>query len=77
MLLLSSMGQTHQVAKKIYLLLTFFYSFYNWKTQVSTSNSSPNFEVIYDNPDGLLFKNKRDKKILNVDPMVGFSSCQS
>ncbi|KAI9537120.1 hypothetical protein NQZ68_028249 [Dissostichus eleginoides] len=45
--------------------------YYNWKTQVSTSNSSPNFEVIYDDPNGLLFKNKRDKKILNVDPMSG------
>uniref|UniRef100_A0A8D0CTV4 Cilia- and flagella-associated protein 299 n=1 Tax=Sander lucioperca TaxID=283035 RepID=A0A8D0CTV4_SANLU len=45
--------------------------YYNWKTQVSTSNSSPNFEVIYDDPNGLLFKNKRDKKILNVDPLVG------
>ncbi|KAK2901643.1 hypothetical protein Q8A73_011389 [Channa argus] len=41
----------------------------NWKTQVSTSNSSPNFEVIYDDPNGLLFKNKRDKKVLNVDPL--------
>lgn len=47
-------------------------SFYNWKTQVSTSNSSPNFEVIYDNPNGLLFRSKRDKKILNVDPSVSF-----
>lgn len=47
-------------------------SFYNWKTQVSTSNSSPNFEVIYDDPNGLLFRSKRDKKILNVDPSVGF-----
>ncbi|XP_068594906.1 cilia- and flagella-associated protein 299 [Brachionichthys hirsutus] len=45
--------------------------YYNWKTQVSTSNSSPNFEVIYDSPNGLLFKNKRDKKILNVDPLSG------
>lgn len=36
------------------------------------SNSSLNFEVIYDDPNGLLFKNKRDEKILNVDPMVGF-----
>ncbi|XP_030273666.1 cilia- and flagella-associated protein 299 isoform X2 [Sparus aurata] len=43
--------------------------YYNWKTQVSTSNSSPNFEVIYDDPNGLLFKNTRDKKILNVDPL--------
>ncbi|XP_069574901.1 cilia- and flagella-associated protein 299 [Brachyistius frenatus] len=43
--------------------------YYNWKTQLSMSNSSPNFEVIYDDPNGLLFKNKRDKKILNVDPL--------
>lgn len=39
---------------------------------MSTSNPSPNFEVIYDDPKGLLFKNKQDKKILNVDPLVGF-----
>ncbi|XP_070690002.1 cilia- and flagella-associated protein 299 [Pempheris klunzingeri] len=45
--------------------------YYNWKTQVSASNPSPNFEVIYDDPNGLLFKNKRDKKILNVDPSSG------
>lgn len=56
----------------LHLLLPLFYSYYNWKTQVSTSNSSPNFEVIYDDPNGLLFKNKRDKKILNLDPLVGF-----
>ncbi|XP_018614577.1 cilia- and flagella-associated protein 299 [Scleropages formosus] len=43
-------------------------SFYNWETQVSTSNSSTNYQVIADNPNGLLFKNKRDRKILNVDP---------
>ncbi|XP_053277126.1 cilia- and flagella-associated protein 299 [Pleuronectes platessa] len=45
--------------------------FYNWKTQVSVSNSSPNFEVLYEDPNGLLFKNKRDKKILSVDPSSG------
>ncbi|CAG5918910.1 unnamed protein product, partial [Menidia menidia] len=45
--------------------------YHNWKTLVSTSNSSPNFEAICDNPNGLLFKNKRDKKILNVDPWSG------
>ncbi|XP_060894970.1 cilia- and flagella-associated protein 299 [Labrus mixtus] len=45
--------------------------YYNWKTQVSTSSSSPNFEVIYDDPRGLLFRNKRDKKILSVDPSCG------
>ena len=42
-------------------------SYYNWETQTSTSNSTPNFQVISDNEAGLLFKNKRDRKIINVD----------
>mmetsp|Transcript_4681 Transcript_4681/g.7260 ORF Transcript_4681/g.7260 Transcript_4681/m.7260 type:complete len:233 (+) Transcript_4681:162-860(+) len=43
-------------------------SFYNWETQTSTSNASPNFQVIADSEAGLLFKNKRDRKVINVDP---------
>ncbi|KAL0592602.1 hypothetical protein ABG067_000166 [Albugo candida] len=43
-------------------------SFYNWDTQKSSSNSSANFQVIADSETGLLFKNKRDRKVLNVDP---------
>lgn len=43
-------------------------SFYNWETQMSTSNPTPNFQVIADNEVGLLFKNKRDRKVINVDP---------
>ncbi|XP_053556113.1 cilia- and flagella-associated protein 299 [Bombina bombina] len=43
-------------------------SYYNWDSHISTSNSSPNYQVIAENPSGLLFKNKRDRKILNVDP---------
>lgn len=50
--------------------LLFCCSFYNWTTHASTSNSSPNFEVVYDDPGGLLFRSKRDKKLLNVDPSV-------
>lgn len=42
-------------------------SYFNWETQKSTANSSPNFQVIAD-ADGLLFKNKRDRKVINVDP---------
>uniref|UniRef100_A0A3B5LUA8 Cilia- and flagella-associated protein 299 n=1 Tax=Xiphophorus couchianus TaxID=32473 RepID=A0A3B5LUA8_9TELE len=49
--------------------------YYNWKTQTSTSNSSPNFEVIYDDPNGLLFKSKRDKTMLN--PWSGSSGDSS
>ena len=43
-------------------------SYYNWETQTSTSNSTPNFQVIADSVSGLLFKNKRDRKVINVDP---------
>jgi hypothetical protein len=45
-------------------------SYYNWETQVCMSNATPNFQVIADNESGLLFKNKRDRKIINVDPKV-------
>merc|ERR550537_13522 len=43
-------------------------SFFNWETHHSTSNDSPNFQIIPDHEQGLLFKNKRDRKIINVDP---------
>lgn len=43
-------------------------SFYNWETQISQSSATPNFQVIAEHENGLLFKNKRDRKIINVDP---------
>mmetsp|Transcript_1172 Transcript_1172/g.1538 ORF Transcript_1172/g.1538 Transcript_1172/m.1538 type:complete len:237 (-) Transcript_1172:101-811(-) len=43
-------------------------SFYNWETQLSTSNSTPHYQVIADSAQGLLFKNKRDRKVVNVNP---------
>ena len=45
-------------------------SYFNWETQTSTSNSSPNFQVIAESDTGLLFKNKRDRKVINVDPAL-------
>ncbi|XP_041616051.1 cilia- and flagella-associated protein 299 isoform X3 [Vulpes lagopus] len=42
--------------------------FYNWDSHIAVCNSTPNYQVIADNPEGLLFKYKRDRKILNVDP---------
>jgi hypothetical protein len=35
-----------------------------------TSNNTPNYQVIAESMKGILFKNKRDRKILNVDPQV-------
>ena len=44
-------------------------SYYNWETQTANSNTTSNFQVIADNEyGGLLFKNKRDRKVINVDP---------
>ena len=45
-------------------------SYFNWETQTCTSNPTPNFQVIADSEAGLLFKNKRDRKTINVDPNV-------
>ncbi|VDM20762.1 unnamed protein product [Hydatigera taeniaeformis] len=43
-------------------------SFYNWESQHVSSTSTPNYIVIADNPSGLLFKNKRDRKLIIIDP---------
>lgn len=43
-------------------------SYYNWETQTSNSTASPNYAVITDNETGLLFKNTRDRKVVDVDP---------
>jgi hypothetical protein len=43
-------------------------SYFNWDTQLSTSNSTPYYQVIADSGQGLLFKNKRDRKLINVNP---------
>ncbi|XP_036906931.1 cilia- and flagella-associated protein 299 isoform X1 [Sturnira hondurensis] len=43
-------------------------SFYNWNSNTAICNSTPNYQVIADNPEGLVFKYKRDSKILKVDP---------
>lgn len=43
-------------------------SFYNWETQTSAANSTPNFQVIDDDERGVTFKNKRDRKVIDVDP---------
>ena len=43
-------------------------SFYNWDTHTCTATSSGNFQVIAEGPQGILFKNKRDRKTVSVDP---------
>lgn len=43
-------------------------SFFNWKTQNPTVSDSRNFRVVSDPVAGLLFRNKLDRKDINVDP---------
>lgn len=43
-------------------------SYYNWETQTCSSNATTNFQVIADSDKGLQFKNKRDRKLINVSP---------
>ncbi|KAL3313144.1 hypothetical protein Ciccas_008259 [Cichlidogyrus casuarinus] len=42
-------------------------SYYNWESNYVVSNSSPNYTVIAESMAGLIFKNKRDRKIIYVD----------
>ncbi|XP_037115077.1 cilia- and flagella-associated protein 299 isoform X2 [Syngnathus acus] len=48
----------------------FAHSYYNWTKQTSASTGSANYDVIYEQPDTLLFRRKTDGSILNVDPRV-------
>ena len=44
-------------------------SYFNWDTQSSSFiNNSQNFRVDADSDVGILFRNKRDRKVINVDP---------
>jgi len=45
-------------------------SFFNWETNTTAVNSSVNFQVIVGET-GLLFKAKRDRKVIDVDPTRG------
>jgi len=45
-------------------------SYYNWRTHTLYYNNSSTFQVIADPNLGLLFKHKRDRKTINVDPRV-------
>ncbi|KAF5905603.1 cilia- and flagella-associated protein, partial [Clarias magur] len=43
-------------------------SFFNWKTNEVAGCDSENYQVIANNSTGVLFKNKKDRNIVNVDP---------
>jgi hypothetical protein len=43
-------------------------SYYNWDSQLCYLCDSPNFRVDANSDEGLLFRNKRDRKVINVNP---------
>ena len=43
-------------------------SYYSWEGQQILYNDSPNFKVDASSDQGLLFRNRRDRKVINVDP---------
>jgi hypothetical protein len=43
-------------------------SYYNWDSQLCYLNDSPNFRVDANSEEGLLFRNKRDRKVIDVNP---------
>ena len=43
-------------------------SYYNWEGQACSINDSPNFRVDANSDAGLLFRNKRDRKVIYVNP---------
>ena len=43
-------------------------SYFDWMTGTAQMNESPNFRVQADGKEGLLFRNKRDRKMINVNP---------
>jgi len=45
-------------------------SYFNWGTLKICCAPTASFQVIADSESGLLFKNKRDRKVINVDPQA-------
>ena len=45
-------------------------SYYSWEGQQIVYNDSPNFKVDANSEAGLLFRNRRDRKVINVDPYL-------
>ena len=48
-------------------------SYYSWEGQQICYNDSPNFKVDANSDSGLLFRNRRDRKVINVNPYLDAS----
>lgn len=45
-------------------------AYFNWKTQQARCNNTVNWFVLSESVRGLIFKSRRDRKVVNVDPRV-------
>ena len=45
-------------------------SYYSWESQLCYFNDSPNFRTDASSEEGLMFRNKRDRKLINVNPFI-------
>ena len=54
--------------KKMLVPHTTDLSYFNWDAQQPLTNPSPNWRVDCHYEKGILFKNRRDRKVVNVDP---------
>ena len=43
-------------------------SHFNWDTNVTHSNNSPNFDVIFHGQGGIRLKCKKDRRVIHLDP---------
>ena len=56
------------VGKKMLMPKMTDLSYFTWDSQYAYLNDSPNFKVDANSDAGLLFRNRRDRKVINVDP---------
>ena len=56
--------------KKLLMPRTTDLSYFHWEAQQPMMNNSPNFRVDAHDERGILFRNRRDRKVISVDPAV-------
>ena len=56
--------------KQLLLPRTTDLSYFQWEAQQPLMNNSPNFRVDAHDEKGIMFRNRRDRKIINVNPAV-------
>ena len=48
-------------------------SYFNYATKKASSSPSPQFQIIADSTQGILFKSRRDRRLVKVDPRAVYA----